>query len=68
LLYKTWKERKKATQGTNFFGDFHSKLELKKSEIFINYRDHVYALDDLKRGEEKKRERKVIEGKDDTYI
>jgi hypothetical protein len=50
LLYKTWEERKKATQGTNFFGDFHSKLELKKSEIFINYRDPVYALDDLKRG------------------
>ncbi len=62
--------RKKATQGTDFYGNFHSKLKLKNSEKCINYRDHVYALDDLKRGwgEEKRRERKVIEGEDDTYI
>jgi hypothetical protein len=42
-------ERKKESNTRHkLFGDFHSKLELKKSEIFINYRDHVYALDDLK--------------------
>jgi hypothetical protein len=42
--------KKESNQGTIFFGDFNSKLELKKSEIFINYRDRVCALDDLKRG------------------